>query len=243
MRRFSMAALAAALLVLPASALALPFTGTLSIQYLADATTIPTLEIAGSGTSTDGPGGSFTLAAGAFAGNDSEISLISAPALVQLDLDSVSSGAGSFSGGTGTMAVNGDLVHYFFQAIPGQAIPIPLADVGVGGASPFAVVLSLTGPASGTITGSTWTTGVINVPGVNPLSASGFDSRALDGTGAIRFVTPIQVSLDLGTGPQPVAAYAQLDLLFTAAVPEPGALALVAAGLTLLLGVRGSRTA
>ena len=52
MRRTSIAAFAAALLVLPASALALPFTGTLSVQYASD--TIPALSVSGSGTSTDG---------------------------------------------------------------------------------------------------------------------------------------------------------------------------------------------
>jgi hypothetical protein len=240
MRRTTVTALAAALVLAPTVALALPFTGTLTVQYASD--TLPALSVSGSGTSTDGPAGAFTLAAGAFAGNDLEETLDAAPVIVQIELENVSSGAGSFAGGSGSMAVGGNLLHYFFQPLPNQAIPIPLGDVGVGGTSPINVVLG-TGAVSGSITGDTWTTGAITVVGANTLNASGFDNRLLDGTGAIRFVTPIEVVLTIGLDSIDVAAYAQLDLLFTAAVPEPGALALVAAGVTLLLGVRRPRSA
>ena len=50
MRRTLSTAAAAALLVLPASALALPFTGTLSVQYASD--TIPALSVSGSAHSS-----------------------------------------------------------------------------------------------------------------------------------------------------------------------------------------------
>lgn len=209
----------------PRPAVALSFSGTLGIQY----TTEALLSISGSGTSVDGPGGAFDLPAGVFAGDDGPvITLLAAPALVAAELQNVLTGAGSFAAGAGTMAVGGDLLHYFFDDSPTYLTFIPLSDVGVGGTQALSGFFS-----TGTVTGSPWTTGAISVLGSGePLNASGFDNRALDGTGAIRFVTPISVVLQ-GTVVAP--GYAQLDLMF---VPEPGAFLLVGFGLAFLAATR-----
>jgi hypothetical protein len=124
------------------------------------------------------------------------------------------------------MSVGGELIHYFLDGSPGLSTSLPLSVVGVGG------TVAASGFFTGTVTGSPWTTGAITVDG---LSASGFDSRAPDGTGAIRFVTPIGVLLESGGESVVVPSYAQLDLVF---VPEPGAFALVGFGLTLLGAAR-----
>jgi len=209
----------------PCPAVGLSFSGTLSIQY----TTEALLSISGSGISVDGPAGAFDLPAGVFAGDDGPVSTpIAAPALVAAELQDVLTGAGSFAAGAGTMSVGGDLLHYYLDDSPTYLTLIPLSDVGVGGTQALSGFFS-----TGTVTGSPWTTGAINVVGSGePLNASGFDARALDGTGAIRFVTPISVVLQ-GTVVAP--GYAQLDLVF---VPEPGALQFVGLGLALLAATR-----
>lgn len=209
----------------PRSALALSFSGTLSIQYTPEAL----LSVSGSGISIDGPAGAFDMPAGAFSGDDGPVpTLNAAPALVAAELRDILTGAGSFAAGAGAMSVGGELLHYFLDDSPTYVTSIPLSGVGVGGTQPLSGFFS-----TGTVTGAAWTTGAISVSGSTPtLNASGFDNRALDGTGAIRFVTPISVVLQ-GTTVAP--GYAQLDLVF---VPEPGGLALVAFGLGLLGAAR-----
>src|SRR5512134_1222890 len=130
------------------------------------------------------------------------------------------------------MALSGTLEHQIF----GEQIPIPLDPIGVGGSAPFATtIFSIS--VSGTITGDGWTTGAVSLPGTaGTISASGFDLRALDGTGAMRLVSPFTVDLQLGSALYPgLPGVAQLDLVF---VPEPGTAVLMALGLAAVAARR-----
>ncbi len=232
---FSLLLALAAPAVLSGAAWSLPFSATLTVQYTSEAT----LSVGASGTSVDGAAGAFDLPAGVFSGGDGPVNTgATAPPLAAAELRGVSSGAGSFVGGAGSMAVNGELLHFFFQPLPGFEIPVPLVDLGVGGTTPISVLLPgfpLT--VNGLVTGDAWTTGAIAVTGSSQtLTTAGFDARALDGTGAVRFVAPLEVELELGSGPFTFPGYGALDFVFT---PEPGTLLLVGSALVALALARG----
>ena len=72
-------------------------------------------------------------------------------------------------------------------------------------------------------------------------AANGFDARAIDGTGALRLVSPFSVDLTVSTSSYAgLPGFAQLDLVFT---PEPGTIALLATGgLGMLPLLRRRRT-
>jgi hypothetical protein len=211
------------------SAQALPFTATLTITYIDPAVSVSG---AGAGTSVDGAGGAFALPAGSVSVSGLTVApLADLPGLVALGV-SGSNAAGSFAGGAASIALTGTLTHMFFTD-PEGAIPIPLDPVGVGGSAPFSTTILSGVPVSGTITGNPWTTGAISLPGpVYTLAASGFDTRAIDGTGAVRLVSPFSVDLTISTSPYyGLPGFAQLDLVFT---PEPGTVALLTLGLAVL---------
>jgi hypothetical protein len=218
------------------NAQALPFTGTLSITYFD-----PEIQVSGvgAGASADGPPDSFTLSSADF----TVAGLVAAPpadapAIVGFEV-SAGNAAGSLDGTGGSMALSGQLVHYFFEFGPAGAISIPLDTVGVGGSLPFnTTVYGL--PASGTITGDVWTTLAISLPGtIGTLSASGFDARSPDGSGAMRLLSPFTVALDIGPNSYPsIPGYAQLDLVFT---PEPGTLALGNAAVAAIAAIAAQR--
>jgi hypothetical protein len=234
--RFAALALGLALAVFPAATHALSFTGTLTVVYLD-----PSMVVSGPGSGTaGGAGASFDLAGGEFAvAGTSSVPPSFAPGIVQMDV-TASNAAGSFAGAGGSMALGGELVHHFF-AVDDGAIAIPLSPVGAGGSAPFSTVV-FGFAAEGTITGNPWSTDPISIPGLeNPLVASGFDDRAPDGTGAVRYLSAFAVELTIGPNTYPaLPGYAQLDLVF---VPEPATLTLLGAAVAALAGrrLRGRR--
>jgi len=207
---------------------ALPFTGVLSVHY-SGSPDVPSLVVSGGGVSSDSPGGAFSLPAGAITGTDSvnPTSPGTLPTIAGLDL-SVASGAGSFATATpfgGTISLGGTLSQFYFSRSLGGAV-IPLDVVGLGGTQPYSSLVG-SGTISGTITGSPWTIGTVTTTDLfGTQTASGFDSRAPNGQGAIRLVTAFDVTTDILNVPH-LDGIATLDLTF---VPEPGTLLLIALG-------------
>ena len=224
---------------------ALPYSGTLTIQYAPvmepDVDGAPLLEVSGGGISSDGPDGSFTLSAGDFAGTDSGYGGMGVrPTIEALEI-SVANEEGSFAAGAGSMSVVGTMTQYFFYAFdPDWGVPIPLDTVGVGGSDPFTGPVA-SGSISGTITGSEWTTGTVSRSGfLGSLEATGLDARSPDGSGTIVLVTGFEVAFDnVGVITEPIPGIATLTLDF-APEPEPGTAALVALGAVALRSRRRS---
>jgi hypothetical protein len=225
-----------------ATALALPFSYSLTVQYVSpNPADVPPLVISGSGASVAGSAGAFTLPLGSVSGNASVVGGPAvAPVVAGLDLNA-SSGTGSFAPGSpfgGTMAVGGTLTQFWFSVAPGNGVVLPLDVAGVGGSVPYSSPVGF----SGTITGSPWTTGSISVPpgviGDPALTAAGLDARDANGIGSIRLVTWFQVSVaNISTLSGPLPGTATLNLTF---VPEPGTAMLLAAGVLGLSALRRS---
>jgi len=220
------------------SAQALPFSAVLTFTYLDPALSV---QGAGVGESTNGPGGAFTLPAESFVINDSEPAPpADAPGIVELWVYASSTsanGPGAFDGSGGSMSMTATLVHYFFsQSGP---IAMPLDVVGVGGDASF-LGNALGLPVTGAIHGAPWTTGAVSLPDPSgtpdSMTDSGFDARGPYGVGQMRLVSPFTVDLTIGTTSiNGIPGIARLDLLF---VPEPGTAALVALGFAALSGRR-----
>jgi hypothetical protein len=146
--------------------------------------------------------------------------------------------AGAFSGATlaGTMSVNGVTKVCLFKACSNATanLSVPLSVVGAGGT--IAVPPgTTTASIHVTVVGAPWTAGTaavgtVTVMGFQHGPASATSSTAAN-SGAVRLVTPIFVSTDIGPSAV-VPGFGFLDLHF---VPEPGTLLLLGSGVAGLV--------
>lgn len=234
--------LVAIVLAGPARAAMLPFTGTLSVEI----TTLPPIVATGSGIATlNGEGGlgalsSVAFGAGAFAG---AVSIpITDPAALPIEgvAGNAGNGAASFSLG-GPMALQGLAKICLFGACNGSPVSnldIPFTQNGTRGVGLGGLPIVVNGVVQITVQGAPWTTGVatfgtITRAGFVHGPASGGASSAAAVSGALRLVTPIRLSTNIGAAVV-LPAYGILDLHF---VPEPGTLVLLATGVGGLAAV------
>jgi hypothetical protein len=214
----------------------LPFTGSLSILIGPFG-----VGIAGRGVAEVGAYGhldSVAIPAGAFATQGLVVPITGEGAAPISGIQATAqNGAGSFANpGGGTMALLGSAKVCLYGPCSGAVanLVVPLEVVGQGGTTTVA------GPVNLTVAGAPWTVGTARV---GTATAMGFaygpgsqTSSTARASGVIQLVTPIRITTNLPGDFAVVPAFGVLTLHF---VPEPGTLALLAAGLALL--ARGSR--
>jgi hypothetical protein len=228
-----------------ARAAAVPFTGTLELDFPGFMPYVPPVVIAGSGVANlNGSAGP-----GHLSGLEIPASVFSASGLVNAVTDpqafpirglryTVHNDAGAFggSGGSGfggVMALNGSAKVCLYGACSANDnianVTVPLTVVGQGGTAKNPGVIAIT------VFGAAWTTGTAMITG-NPTfpfttTRTGGVSP-LSSTTVVTLVTPIFISTSLNGNPV-WPAFATLTLQF---VPEPGTLALLFAGCVALAG-------
>ncbi|RIL07941.1 MAG: hypothetical protein DCC71_01040 [Proteobacteria bacterium] len=239
------AACAAFALALPAApiaqAAALPFTGTLAVEFGAP----QPLVVAGAGAAivngsgAPGPITSLAIGTSVFAANALTTPVTDPAAFpvqgVQL---TVHVQGGSFAGAAGSGGFGGAMPLYgnvrtcLFGACPVAIsnLVVPLTVVGQGG------WVTLMGAVGYTVAGAPWTTGTA-LAGTQ--TRMGGVATTASGMQTLTLVTPIVVRTPL-TGLDPTLGFGVLTLHL---VPEPGTLALLGAGVALLvaLGRGGAR--
>jgi hypothetical protein len=234
MRKLVRALLVAALGLgtVEAQAATLGFTGFLAIQIA----TLAPVAVPGSGLATvSGPGShidSLQLPASPFAATGIVVPVTDPSAAPIKGIHAtVHNGAGSFAGGpglAGVMPINGVTKVCLFapcSAPPPANLSVPLSVVGAGGSVFVGALVNVTA------IGAPWTAGTA---AVGTLTAMGFQhgpaslsSSTANVSGALRLVTPIFISTNIGSSAV-VPAFGILDLHF---VPEPTTALLVASGI------------
>lgn len=224
-----------------ARAATVPFTAEFSLEILA----LTPMTVTGSGVATvnGSTGGvhidSLQLPA-SFVDGEQELPITDPSVFpingVQL---AVANQAGNFTGSGGTMPLFGFAKLCLFGPCAAAVanLQVPLSVVGT---SASAVA---TGPLFNvTVAGAPWTTGTatIGTGGGGNLTAMGFRHGPASGTsstaaasGQIQFVTPVYISVNIGSSPI-YPAFARLTLHF---VPEPTTMILLGGGLSLLAAV------
>jgi hypothetical protein len=237
LHRLALLGLAVALGIAPADshAAAVPFTGTLAVQIA----TLPAVSITGSGSATVTGGahvGSIALPAGIFA-TTALVVPVTDPAAFPIQGVHVTAmnGTGTFSGGPlgGAMPLVGVAKVCIFGMCGGPPVNnlvVPLSVVGAGGSQTVSFLTNLT------VVGAPWTTGTAQVGTLTQMGFAHGPSSSSSSTnaasGALRLVTPILISTNIGASPL-VPAFGILNLHL---VPEPGTLLLLACGIAVLTG-------
>jgi hypothetical protein len=234
-----------------ASAAAIPYVGTLSIQMI-DPNPRPPLTViplppavaAGAGVAVVSSAGSHvqSLAVPSSAFNAAMLSVpVTDPMVAGIKgiQATFHNAAGAFSGSplAGSMALNGVTKICFFGTACSNAtanLSVPLSLVGVGGTAAYPPGTT-SATFNLTVRGAPWTAGTAAVGTLTQMGfqhgpASATSSTAAD-SGAVRLVTPIFVSTDIGAL-QVVPGFAFLDLHF---VPEPSTLLLLGGGIAGLV--------
>lgn len=221
----------------PAQAGALGFTGTLGVVIA----NLPPITITGSGMAlVSGVGIALEglgLPAGAFA------TLASIPVDDQLAFPiagvvaDASNGAGSFGGGGslgGAMPLLGSATLCLFTACdasPAANLVVPFTQGGTRGIGLGGPPITVTGLVSFTVSVAPWTVGQASAAGafvqgfVHGPNGGGAETAAQPG-GSVQLVTPVVIRTSIPGG-EVFPAFGILTLHF---VPEPGTLALLAAG-------------
>jgi hypothetical protein len=193
---------------------------------------------AAAAASSAGAGGPATLPASAISGVFS--TAISPPLLTILDgigvgapgtwpASPASNFPLGFDGTTGTMSLNA-AAYLLMGGI--AAAQIPLGVIGVGGTQMFHVGTLI----SGLITANPYQLGMLTLMGAlntapHTLVATGLDARSAGGQGTLVLVSPTTVEMGaLGS----LASVSVLSLNFGPAIPEPGTLLLLGAGVSAL---------
>jgi hypothetical protein len=223
-----------------ARAATVPFTAELSIEIL----TFTPVTVAGSGVATvnGSTGGvhidSLQLPASAVDGTallpitDPDAYPIHGIQLL------VANAAGNFAGAGGAMPLSGVAKICLFGpcSAPLANLSVPLSVAGTSASATVQGIFNVT------VVGAPWTTGTATIGtggGGNP-TAMGFRHGPASGTsstaassGQIQYVTPIYISVNIGSSPI-YPAFARLTLHF---VPEPATMILLGGGLSLLAAV------
>jgi hypothetical protein len=244
MRKFSVLPIAAALVfeATAASAALHSLTATLSVAI----GTLPAVGLSGgaAAASSAGVGGAATLPAGSISGTFQ--TSVAPPFLTLLDGVAVAAPGAlstfapaannllSFDGATGTMSLNASA--YLLMGAAASA-EIPLGVVGVGGTQMFLLGGAL---VAGTIFANPYQLGMLTLMGTlngapHTLMATGFDGRTAGGEGTLVLVSP--TTIDLGPVGS-LASIATLTLNIGPAIPEPGTLILLGAGIAVLAAAR-----
>jgi hypothetical protein len=238
--------LTAALLfaALPASAGLHSVNATLNIALAS----LPPISLAGSAAaaSSAGAGGAATLPAGAISGVFS--TAVTPPLLGLYDGLGVGALLGwpsgpavntslSFNGVTGTMGLNA-AAYLLMGGAGGTNAMIPLADIGVNGSpNPFHFLTLV----AGIVQQNPYQLGMLTLMGAfvtapHTLMGTGADNRTAGGAGTLVLVSPTYVSFGGGLGT--MASIATLSLSIGPAIPEPGTLLLLGAGVAALVAGR-----
>lgn len=245
------AALAALLLALPAAGEVWEIEATFGLRGFGDPAPVGTA-VGLAEANVSGGGGSHVnslqIPGGLVSIQSTSTPTGTSPAFTRL-IVSMTPGAGSFTGGTGSGVLHGVLpvpgnVRVCFLLSCALAVDVPFTENGTRGVG-----------IGGTVTAPTLATGVVSVLGATwaattatvsssqgPVTSPGFAHGPLSATsstlqtdGVLQMVTPAQIQFVLGPDTLPLPTFGTLTVRF---LPEPGPFAGLAAGALAALGAR-----